>query len=401
MKSRFIPPLLALFLASRSAPALFRGDEDQPRDYRLSGEYFQDVAAIRPPADEARAFEQAYSGFRVTTGSVTAKDLYLEQGLKVPVREDDGDGKPAFLGGLEYREGQDFNGSFRHFTMRGGPAFGEAWSAQLVALLDPRKEYADAAASLRREDGRAQFETRLTLPNFVYEGKNPGGAVFTQRPFNLLVRWQDEYAGGVVPWLRSESDFRSETRYPEEDDHRFDFQSYSNAAGLDLPLGGAWCLYSKVEQTSTRKEVLWLSPEGYRETLDHQAGTVEAISGPRAPGRVRFGYEYDHLYEARAQLTPEGRSAKINRDDHILYGYRTFPFWRRLLLDVGLSLKLGDLSEIPLGQPEYERQDNGMKAKGVLEWVYQGERLMFDLSPTLDLDEMKFGGGVCRIAWSF
>ena len=396
LRPTLLPAFLLLF--ARAAPALYRGDEDGPRDFKLSSEYFQDVAAIRPPRDEMRAFENADSGYIGAAGSVTAADLYLEHHLKLAVREDNTDGTPAFRGAIEYEEGQDFNASYRHFTLRGGPALDPDWSFQVVALLDGRKELADFGLSLRRDDGPDRFEARLTFPNFVYEGKNPEKGVYEQQPLNFLLGWRERLAGGVTPWVRSESDFRSRTRFPEADDHLFVYQSYRNEAGVDIP-AGRWTLFTRVGRVHTRKEVAWASPEGYDARLDHTLAAVEAVSGPRAPGRLRLGLEYDRLQVSRAPQTPEGDSEHIDRDDYILYGYRTFALPRAFYLDAGLSLKFGPYASSPLGQPEYARTDSGLKAKGIVECGFEGKRLHMGLSPTWDIDAMKFGGGYAHIRW--
>lgn len=100
MRLRQTVLLTSLLLTFRSAPALYRGDEAGPRDFKLSPEYFQDVATIRSPRDEARVHDEADSGYLGAAGSVTAADLYLEHHLKLAVREDNADGTPAFRGGF-------------------------------------------------------------------------------------------------------------------------------------------------------------------------------------------------------------------------------------------------------------------------------------------------------------
>ena len=391
-------PACVLLMTAHSARALFRGDEDGPRDYKLGVEYFQDVAAIRSPRDEARAHELAESGYLGAGGSITSVDLYLEHHLKLAIREDNADGTPAFRGGFEYEEGQDFNASYRHFTLRGGPALSEDWSFQVVALLDGRKELADFGVSLRRDDGPERFEARLMFPNFVYEGKNPEKGLYEQQPMNFLLGWQERLEGGVTPWVRSESDFRSRTRFPEADDHLFVYQSYRNEAGVDIPVGG-WTLFTRAGQVHTRKEVVWASPEGYQARLEHATASIEAVSGPRAPGRLRLGFEYDRLHVSRQPQTPEGDSERMDRNDYILYGYRTFGLPRSFYLDAGVSLKLGPYAASPLGEPQYARTDSGLKSKGIVECGFEGKRLHMGLSPTWDIDEMKFGGGYAHIRW--
>ncbi|MBI4576792.1 MAG: hypothetical protein HY722_11060 [Planctomycetes bacterium] len=393
------PLALALALAPASAQARFRGDERQDRPFSYNAEYFLNVLSYEPRPRERAAYADADSAVLAAAGSLSARDLWLDERFKV------GALRGPFRFGLEQARREDFDARYArqavHLERRLGA--GPLW---LRGVGEPaaEKEEADIGVGLAwRGEGTERALLEVWLPDFELASKGPAG-VRTRRP-PRSVRGEGLLGppGGTRLRWEVEADLPMELEFPATA-RRFAMERLRWETSVERALGPADEVQAGAAGEETRKVRDVGTPSdasALRLDRDHLRLDLDWRRRLEAGRTLEAGTRVFYLYEEDRRPTDLAASAVERRRELAAWGAFGWP-WGAWRWTVDLHAALVDADRVVSNRRAMDLLRSGVQAKAGLGLSRPfGEEGELSLKPSVDLDSLVFGGGHVQLRWVF
>lgn len=392
---RVVPILL--LVATEQVHGLYRGDEFEPRDYRIGSAYFINRASYRPRSEFVDRFNASTNAYIGAAGSISSSDLYLYQRLKLsqPMGE-------SFRFRLDYLQDRDFDGKFRHFSLGLQYRLNAHWSVEVLGEPTPDKDQADIGGALLFQDDRLYVRMQGVWPSFVFDDKNPDGATMDRHAPNLQLVTRGLVGSSWEVWARSDFDFPRRLTNPAES-FEFSFEKYEAEGGirwhttetghLDLAVEGEW---SEKERTgleagdaadfSVERQYLMLSLEFWQRL--------------RRETSYRAGAHYVLFDEDRDFPHNPGEILYTDRQDRIVYLGRIWNLRDGLQLNTRvLANVLQDRRVVDEERRNSSSTDFQLRSANSL--IFHGPDYQVEIGAAVDLDRRRFGGGFVKALIDF
>lgn len=387
--------LLAVLLGGGAggARALYRGDEYDPRSYTVEADYFLDRLSYLPDLESIVAFRDATNAYLGAGGSITKRDLFAVQELKLQ-REN---GPWAI--GLRFEMDQDFDGDHVHFFVGLSRKIFVGWALEFVSEPMPSKELVDLGLALVHEGRPGRLRAELLLPNAPFDDKNRTQGSFKTRP--VAFRWEADMplGGHVELFTRGDVDLPSETDFGSEG-FDFSFRSAKPALGCIWNIAEGRTLWTEWSAEDTRKERMGHEPASTNDfVMDRTfySGRIEYIHVTAGNWRWSVGGVHARIDESKDWHRDTGAVQSLDHESRILYGTCTVPLRRLLDLRIGAYLDYADHDEVRPAERGGTYEDSGLQGKAPLSLVWSADRLRLEAGVATQLDQLAFGGGFARI----
>jgi len=387
---KIILGFLLIVMGTERSWALYRADDYKPRNFPMPPEYFLDRLGIMPTIESMLWYRDANNAYLGAAGSYTSEDLFLIQNLKLQHALFP-DTKFAFNFDMD----QDYDGTYEHhFLEIDGPTNG-IWSAGLMGEPMAQKEYSSIGVMAQRKTETAQARTEFILPDFAFVGKNADQAYYVKAPYNMrFFGWQP-----LVPELEvfatADLDFPSETDYVNPE-FFFSYQSYKPAGGVIWHVTDRQMIWMEGQYENTNKKRDGYDagdPKNYHTQRRVMLGRLEYVYGTPTAYRSTLGLEYVNFSELNDYPNDATSAFNLNHLSRIVYGTFQMPLMGPLCLQTGLYVDVVNHDQDYPDNPKETEQKVGWEGKVPLALVWNAGSFNAQLGVSMQIDEIKFGGG--------
>lgn len=386
--------MLAAPLAAQSwNRAIFRNEEFDPRDFEYNEEYFLNVKSYEVWPGWERVWAGSDKGYLASLGSVRSDEFYLRQEVKLHL---DVVERTRFH--WDFMQDEDFD--TRYLRNRAALTYAphETLTVYGTAEGTQFKEDNDVGAGgIYRWGARDWLELQLTAVDFN-DSKGKEGREWETNAYGVLVRNEITLAAGVFCGGGIQLQLPMELTDPGEDIDTFRFRKSLYDAYLACrPGDGSELLfYVNAELTGKNRRNIVDVTETRRLDRDALRAGVQYfwMGEPPVEPECLAGLDYFRFRESSVYRDAPLDDWDHDRDEFMVYGAVTVPVKDKLLFRPALYLDYVSQNDLYRNDPRLNERDNGIQAKinGAFEIVFK-ETIRMVINPTLDLDDMAFGGG--------
>lgn len=384
----------AYFAACRTAPALYRGDEYEFRDFHVDAEYFLDWLVLQPTAEQWMDYREGENAFLGVAGSYTRRELFVMQNLKLRA-----DVMPAADFIFRFEMDQDFDGVYQHHTAGASFPIGDEWAFEFLGEPLAQKEFADIGGAIVKHSGDSQLRLELLLPNFEFAGKNEMDGEFVTQPYTVRYHASRRITPAFEVFLGGDMDLASETDY-REPEFRFAYESYKPAAGFIWRPATNQMLWAEAQYETTEKERTgYGETEGTNDFVTDRSfanARIEYVRRTRGGQRYTLGYFHADLDEQNTYPVAIDKTYNLEHTSRMAYGTVTFPLhrYRGARVDFTTGLYLDVVSHHESGaDPDSDHSSSGLEGKFPLTLEVTGRRGSVWGGVSFQVDDTAFGGG--------
>ena len=413
--TRAFAVLVMIFLLSATAAAqdsfsFFRGDEVGPSVVELDEETFINILSFDHSLETLQPWLKADSGYRAALGSLSTRDLWLDQEIKHLVRVSD-----SFAIRVRARQTMDLDTTGLTLQPTLEYKLDDRFEALAPALLDGDKGGMGGGLGIRFRDPEMDIDyLQLAYLRsgilFEHHARAYRKSTILKQADVLEAQGQGKLLGFGLTSFKVANLFPNSFEYAEKD-RREDYRGIRAWLLHRQDLDERNRLFFRLDHDQANEEMIPFEITGdptevFSGMRSLSSGRVEYHRDLDDEGirRIRTGVQLLYLSENEYQADDIEEIHSLRRREAHLYGGYRIPLGMDDKVTLETALYLGyqaNQNRYPFA-PSEERRDPGFQGKVsfFFQWAVK-EKVEFVLSPSFELDRPGWGGGVVQCRWAF